>query len=116
MELKLQTFDVDYPVAKFDLTVTVVEQLDKSLKVSFEYATDLFYAETIARRAGHFQRITSRNCTSSTAEYWELPLLGKQERELMLVKWNQTQALYREIKQFSNYLRSKLRERQNEMH
>ncbi len=50
-----EKLEIDYPIAKFDLTVTVVEQAIQGLEVAFEFSTDLFYAETIQQLALHFK-------------------------------------------------------------
>ena len=56
--LRTETVEADYPIAKFDLTLTVVEEGSAAeytpLSAALEYNTDLFDRSTIERMAGHF--------------------------------------------------------------
>ncbi|MCP5099789.1 MAG: non-ribosomal peptide synthetase, partial [Chloroflexi bacterium] len=51
--LDITPLNSEYPIAKFDLTLNVAEQ-DGQFECIWEYATDLFDADTIERMAGHF--------------------------------------------------------------
>ena len=51
---KTNDFDQDERVAQFDLSLDVLET-PNGLELSFEYATDLFNAETIERMAAHIE-------------------------------------------------------------
>ncbi|HVS01124.1 MAG TPA: condensation domain-containing protein, partial [Thermoanaerobaculia bacterium] len=78
--LRLQT-----GTAKFDLTLTVVEQ-GAALSLGVEYRTDLFDGSTIERLLGHFETLLAGVAADPQACIWELPLLGEAERR-QLLEW-----------------------------
>ena len=54
--IDVSPFSVDRGTAKFDLSVAVVES-ERGLQIGFEYNTDLFDRETVARLLQHFGEI-----------------------------------------------------------
>ena len=54
--LKVQLWQSQTEMAKFDLTLTISES-SAGLLGSLEYATDLFDAATVERVAGHYERL-----------------------------------------------------------
>lgn len=78
----------------FDLTLELVTMKDGSLEAVFEYSTDLFTGDTIARMAGHFQELLRQIVLNSAARVSELPILTQDERRQLLVDWNDTAASY----------------------
>jgi len=79
--------------AKFDLTLTMIEGKSR-LAGSFEYALDLFEGATIDRMIGHFQNLLEGIARAPGQRVSELPLLGQQEREQLLIGWNATEVAY----------------------
>jgi len=79
---------VDDKTAKFDLTLALTET-PMGLNGLFEYNTDLFKAETIARMAGHWQTLLAAAVADPTQPITTLPLLTPAERA-QLVAWNET--------------------------
>lgn len=79
--------------AKFDLTL-LAEETDSEIRVSWEYNTDLFDAETITRIAEHFQTLLMGIIANPQQRVTELPLLTKKEQHQLLVDFNNTQAEY----------------------
>jgi amino acid adenylation domain-containing protein len=77
----------------FDLQLHVWEQED-GLRLSFNYSTDLFDASTIARLAGHLQRVLEGAVDSVDQPIATMPLLTRMELDER-VRWNQTDAVYR---------------------
>lgn len=77
----------------FDLTLTI-EETTTALIGTWEYSTDLFEAETIARMAGHFQTLLEGIVVNSNQGVGELPILTPAELDLMLFKWNDTTTSY----------------------
>jgi amino acid adenylation domain-containing protein len=86
-ELDIQWLDQNYPFAKFDLTLDLCQRQGE-LCCMWEYATDLFEAQTIRRMAGHFevlleaiaqnpQQLISKHCLITTAEIEQLQLWNK---------------------------------------
>ncbi len=81
---------VHQQTAKFDLTLSMEEQPDGSLAGAFEYATDLFEPETIARLAGHYAQLLQEVVAHADRPVAELELLSSRERQLLLQDWNAT--------------------------
>ncbi|BBM00787.1 non-ribosomal peptide synthetase [Microbulbifer sp. GL-2] len=78
--LKLTPFD-EAPsnnIAKYDLTVNMVEGKD-GLIIHWEYAVDLFDAETITRMSEHFGRMVESVVHSPSTPISHLPYLTKTE-------------------------------------
>ena len=88
--LVFERLEFDFNWAKFDLTLTVSERSGVELRVSFNYDTDLFDEATIRRMAGHFQRLLEGFVADPGQPIIELPLLTEDERQQMLVQWNDT--------------------------
>ncbi|MEA2692634.1 MAG: hypothetical protein QOJ16_2021, partial [Acidobacteriota bacterium] len=85
--LNLEPLDLDWEAAKFDLTLTVAET-GSGLAGSWEYDRDLFDATTVARLAGHFERLLAGAVERPELAIADLPLLGEVEREQVRVQWN----------------------------
>lgn len=86
LELVHQPFDLG--VAKFDLTLYVSEE-DTGLSAIFEYATDLFEEETIARMQEHFRTLLEGIVKAPGTEIGALPILTRREEFQLLEEWNQ---------------------------
>ncbi|WP_256081503.1 amino acid adenylation domain-containing protein [Massilia sp. YIM B04103] len=84
---------VSYGNAKFDLTLYLGED-DQGITAIFEYSTDLFADETIARLIGHWQTLLQSIAASPDAPVTRLPLLPPRERALLLTEWNDTATAY----------------------
>lgn len=78
----------------FDLTLELTAKKDGQLEVVFEYSTDLFTGETIARMAGHFQELLRQIVRSPEERVSELGMLGEDERRYLLQSCNATAADY----------------------
>ena len=81
-----------YPIAKFDLTLSVAEQ-DGQLHCEWEYATALFDGSTIARWAGHLDTLLAGIVAQPDSALQHLPLLSAAERQ-QLQAWNETAVDY----------------------
>jgi len=57
-DLRIEGFDFDVPTSKLEMTLIMME-VDGTLTGAFEYNTDLFRADTIARMAQHFTTVLS---------------------------------------------------------
>ncbi|UVT14316.1 MAG: amino acid adenylation domain-containing protein [Nitrospira sp.] len=78
----------------FDLTLELVAMGDGTLEAVFEYSTDLFAGETIARMAGHFQELLKQIVLNPEARVSEFTMLSKDESKQLLLDWNETAASY----------------------
>ncbi|MCC5645814.1 amino acid adenylation domain-containing protein [Nostoc sp. CHAB 5824] len=91
-DLDIHWLDQDYPFAKFDLTLDLCER-DGQLRCMWEYATDLFEAETIRRMAGHFEVLLEAIAENPHQPISKLPLITRAEIQ-QLQLWNQTNIDY----------------------
>ncbi|MEH2348458.1 MAG: amino acid adenylation domain-containing protein [Nostoc sp.] len=90
--LDIKWLDQSYPYAKFDLTLDLCER-DEQLHCMWEYATDLFEAETIQRMAGHFEVLLGAIIENPQQPISKLPLMTTAEIQQLQV-WNQTNIDY----------------------
>ncbi|TCP59315.1 amino acid adenylation domain-containing protein [Tumebacillus sp. BK434] len=81
--------------AKFELSLAM-EEADGRLNGAFEYNTDLFDAATIRRLIGHFGNLLQHIVTAPQTPLGDLELLSAEERQTLLVEWNQTAGEYPE--------------------
>jgi amino acid adenylation domain-containing protein len=92
-DVNISYLELERVTAKFDLSLEMQENAD-GLQGIFEYSTDLFKQETIARLCNHFQVLLEAIMAHPDYRIGELPLLTKQEKKQILVDWNTTQAAY----------------------
>ncbi|MDF5712684.1 MAG: amino acid adenylation domain-containing protein [Rhizonema sp. NSF051] len=90
--LDIQYLEQSFPFAKFDLTLDLCERGDQ-LHCMWEYATDLFEAETIRRMAGHFEVLLEAIAQNPQQPISKLPLMTIAEIQ-ELKGWNQTDTDY----------------------
>ncbi|MBD2776527.1 non-ribosomal peptide synthetase [Iningainema tapete] len=88
---------VERGTSQFDLSVAVWET-KKGLIGSWEYNSDLFEADTIARMTSHFQTLLTAIVANPNQPISELPLLTERERHQLLVEWNNTRTPYPDSK------------------
>ena len=89
--LTLESVSLGEEVSQFDIAVQVCETADE-IAVRFQYNTDLFEQETLARMAGHFQNLLERT-GNPRLHLSELTLLSADEQRL-LENWNATETAY----------------------
>lgn len=89
----LESIAVESARAKFDLTLTVTDE-PAGLRCSFEYSTDLFDVETIARMAQHYRVLLEAIVEDPGRRISALPMLTEAERGRMLTVWNDTAQTY----------------------
>jgi amino acid adenylation domain-containing protein len=78
----------------FDLTLEMAQRANGTIGAVFEYSTDLFIESTIARMAGHFQKLLDRIIAFPDVPLSELCILSAEERQFVLVECNATQKDY----------------------
>jgi len=69
---------------------------DATLPLRCVYQTVLYDAGTIRRLLSHLKRVLEQVAEDAGKRIWELELIGEEEREKLLVEWNQTEREYRE--------------------
>jgi amino acid adenylation domain-containing protein/FkbH-like protein/non-ribosomal peptide synthase protein (TIGR01720 family)/FkbM family methyltransferase len=100
-ELAIEPLYLDNVNAKFDLTLQMWEtntDQGNSLQGFWQYNTDLFDSDTIARMSGHFQTLLAAIVANSQQSVGTLPLLTEGERHQLLVSWNNTKVPYLDTK------------------
>jgi amino acid adenylation domain-containing protein len=95
-------------VAKFDLTLEIVEQ-DGELNCQFEYSSDLFERSTIQCMVDHFQNLISSATEDSSAPISKLNMLSVLERKQIIFDWNATAAGYSQEQTITRAFEDQLR-------
>ena len=90
--LKIKEMAFEAGIAKFDLSVEVWE--DSEFHCQFEYNTDLFDQSTICRMLAHFEKLLSAVVENPDLIVAQIPIMSAEERQQVLVDWNQTAADY----------------------
>ncbi|HSF39926.1 MAG TPA: non-ribosomal peptide synthase/polyketide synthase, partial [Thermoanaerobaculia bacterium] len=85
--LAIEPLWVDSHTAKFDLTLSLVEE-EGSLAGALEYSTDLFDRTTLLRLAAHWETLLAGALAAPGARLSELPLLTEAEIQQSTVEWN----------------------------
>ena len=75
---------------KYELRFNLQDGKD-GIRGQVEYSTDLFDASTIARMVQHFEVLLAGIAAQPHQVLSDLPLLTSNERQTLLVDWNQTQ-------------------------
>ena len=90
--LTLSRFEWENTTTLFDLSL-IFRETPQGLTGEWEYASDLFEAETIQRMAEHFQVLLKQIIANPNQPINSLSLLTEDERQ-KLQSWNQTQTDY----------------------
>ncbi len=85
--------EVAMPVAKFDLTLSILMSEQGTLSF-WEYSTDLFEEASVQRMARHFQTLLEGIVADPERPIEKISLLSSAERHLVLEHWNDTQTDY----------------------
>jgi amino acid adenylation domain-containing protein len=88
--LTLAVNEFDRNIAKFDLTVSIVERHDKLVSI-FEYNTDLFDRTTIEQMTHHYAHILTALSKNLSCTLGDMDMLSQRERKQLLVDLNQTE-------------------------
>ena len=92
--LTFEVLEIDSKAAKFDLTLSMVEDEEQHLNGILGYNTDLFDASTISRLAAHFQTLLTSIVSNPAQRISELEMLSEAERQQLLVEFNDTHCEY----------------------
>lgn len=107
--LTLSLFEFDSKTAKLDLEFHLWQDLE-SLKGQMVYSTDLFDDTTITRMLGHFQTLLESIVANPEQQISDLSLLTVQERQELLIDWNDTKRDYPENKCFHQLFEAQVQE------
>ena len=92
-EFTLQEYQYDSSIAKFDLTLSIVQN-EGSFQCTFNYATKLFEQATIERMVSHFTNILRAVVRQPEMRIVALDMLSLAEKEQLLYQFNDTTATY----------------------
>ncbi len=95
--LQMERVWFEKTTSKFDLTLTAVERAD-NLGLTVEYNTDLFDDVRMERLLNHYQTLLAGIVANPATKISHLPILTDNEREQLLVDWNETAISYGETK------------------
>ena len=90
--LAVSYLETEYPVAKFDLSLSITEQ-GGQFHCDWEYATDLIAAETVERMAAHFEALLGALTSNPQQAIGRAPMLTEGEIK-QLQAWNDTETDY----------------------
>ncbi|MGN6152443.1 MAG: non-ribosomal peptide synthetase, partial [Lysobacteraceae bacterium] len=90
-DLRVDTVDIGYQVAKFDLTLTIDTTAD-GLLGSWQYCADLFEADTIARLAESFEQLLRAVVARPEQPVGNVPLMTPAEQRRVLANFNDVPA------------------------
>jgi amino acid adenylation domain-containing protein len=91
--LAIEEMELDSGLAKFDLTLEIVEQ-DAGLYCQFEYSSDLFDRSTIQKMGLHFQNLLSSAVEHPASPISKLNMLSTLERKQIIFDRNTASAEY----------------------
>ena len=88
-DIQATPFGSGAPSSKFDISL-IASETPEGLRVSANYNTDLFEAETIQRMLGHYRCLLEAAVATPATQVFQMPLLTAEERRQILVEWNDT--------------------------
>lgn len=88
--LAVEPLRTDSSTAQFDSTWTV-EDDPAGLRVSVQYATDIFDGPTVRQMLGHYARVLEAAVAAPDTHLADLPLLAPSEYRQVVQDWNTTQ-------------------------
>ncbi|MCP5049063.1 MAG: amino acid adenylation domain-containing protein, partial [bacterium] len=92
--LTLKPYKHENHIAKFDLTMFVVDTQSEELLFIVEYCTQLFKEETIQRFIGHFKRILTITLEQPGIKPMDIEIISDEEKQRILYEFNDTTAEY----------------------
>jgi len=91
--LQAEPFGFEGGWSKFDIAA-VCSESERGLEILWQYATDLFDASTIEAMARHLEALVRAGTEAPEVALSALPLMGSEERSLVVETWNQTEAAF----------------------
>ncbi len=86
--LVLETIEPHVGVAKFDLTLTIVET-QHGFSGALEYSSDIFVPDTIRRMIGHFQQLVDTLLIDPELSFNKISLLTDEQKSEIIWNWNE---------------------------
>jgi amino acid adenylation domain-containing protein len=92
-DLQIEPYPLERNTAQVDLTLFLLESGD-GIDAIFEYATDLFDAQTIERMAGHYVTLVDEFTAAPQTDLLSVPLMDVEERRRVVNDFNDTAMAY----------------------
>ncbi len=92
-KLPMEGYPIEQDTTQFDLVLDVLDS-DHTIHILFRYSTDIFTEPTIARLATHMHALLTGAVAAPATPIGVLPLLGVEERRMVLETWNATVRSY----------------------
>ncbi|NOG44271.1 MAG: amino acid adenylation domain-containing protein [Calditrichaeota bacterium] len=89
-DISIEHIEENSGTAKFDITVMIAE-IGDSYKISFEYNSDLFEAQTVQRMITQFSNLLSGIAANPGQPVSKFNILDQKEKHQLLVDFNQTE-------------------------
>ncbi|WP_444546339.1 amino acid adenylation domain-containing protein [Archangium lansingense] len=87
--LRLEAVEAEGKTSKFDLTLGM-EETEQGLRGGMEFNSDLYEGQTVERLLGHLGVLVQAAVAEPGKRLKELPLMGEEEKQQVLVGWNAT--------------------------
>ena len=87
--LRINSVPIEVFAAKFDMTLSLVES-EKHVYGLLQYASDLYDRERMQRMEKHLRTVLGEMASDSSRRLVDISLLSEQERQQVLVEWNET--------------------------
>jgi tyrocidine synthetase-3 len=97
--LRVQPYEIANTISKFDLSL-FVREAEGALECQVEYATALFERSTIQQMMKHFAQIVQAMVQDSEQRIADIDMLTQEEKQQILVEWNDTAVDYAVEKTF----------------
>jgi tyrocidine synthetase-3 len=95
-------------ISKFDLSLRIRET-EKRMYCNLEYCTALFQLESIEEIIGYFRRIICQVAQKPDIKISDINILSKEERERILIAFNQTEVAYSKEKLLHQLFQEKVK-------
>ena len=92
-DLRIKARKYNHKTSKFDLTFNVNEE-SETINLGIEYSSDLFLSETIERMIDHVEVLLSTLVSSIDYQISDLSILSSEEKEQLLVDFNNTEVSF----------------------
>ncbi|MCF2860486.1 amino acid adenylation domain-containing protein, partial [Pseudoalteromonas sp. SMS1] len=92
-DLDVQLIEQEDVIAKYDLTLSVVER-EEGLLLDWEYNTDLFEATTIEGFAKHFDLLLAELVNTPDKCVFDVNMLPTESIKRQVIEWNDTECAY----------------------
>ncbi|GAB4200472.1 MAG: hypothetical protein Tsb002_36620 [Wenzhouxiangellaceae bacterium] len=88
-DLEIEELDSPLNTSKFELSLNLAEQADGGARLTLEYRSGLYDAESIERLLQHYQRLLEQVASDSSVAVAAIPLLAESEQQIVLEQWSQ---------------------------